>query len=332
MQHLKGKLWVVGLFFSVILILMSAAFFIFSVEMPNKIGNEEDLNEQANLWRWQIQNIGGDAAYEKLKVIYIDRTPQEGHNISHLFGDALYKHEGDEGLKVCDNNFAFGCYHGFLSAALTARGLEVVPELNEACMNKNGKSETGCRHGIGHGLLEYLGPEELEQALKICSSLQEVTSLGCTQGVFMEYNRPGLNTQFLGLRKLERQDDVYEPCASLPEMFKESCFYEQSQWWVGVFQKDYQKVGLLCKGLEVEGERENCFFGVGISAAERSGYDVGSTINNCNQMPEIEDQVDCRSAAVWVFEASQKYRDSAQSICKNLPDPYINVCLRNELR
>lgn len=330
MQQLTGKLWVVGILFSVLLILTSVVFFIFSVDMSNSMGNEGDLSEQSILWSEQIRSIGGEEAYKKLKDIYTDRTPQEGHTISHLFGDALYKYEGDKGLRVCDNNFAFGCYHGFLSAALTTKGLVVVTELNEACINKNGKFETGCRHGIGHGLLEYLGPEELEKALYICSSLQEVTSLGCTQGVFMEYNRPGLNAQFLGLRKLERPEDVYEPCVSVPEMFKKACFYEQGQWWVDIFQRDYRKVGLLCKGLEVEEERRNCFFGVGISASERTSYDVKSTIINCNEMPEMEDRVDCRSAAFWVFKANQKHRDSAPRVCEDLPDPYLNLCLRNE--
>ena len=146
----------------------------------------------------------------------------------------------------------------------------------------------------------------------------------------MEYNRPGINTQFLGLRKLESEEDIYEPCSSLPEMFKKSCFYEQSQWWVDIYQKDYQKVGLLCKGIEVEGERKNCFFGIGIRAAEVGGYDIGNTINSCNQMPELEDQVDCKSAAVWVFKVNQKYRGSAVGICMDLPDTYLNICLRNE--
>lgn len=295
---------------------------------------ELNIPKEKEYWSAEINSLGGEAAYQFFKDQYLKKYPKNIHYITHIFGEQLYKKEGLSGVTVCDGYFAYGCYHGFIISAIQDKGVEIVLQLSEECIRKNGPQETGCRHGIGHGLLEYLGGNQLQKALEICSTLQKVSPLGCTQGVFMEYNRPGMmgmSNQFLGLRKLEDEKKLLEPCSSLPEKFMISCYYEQSQWWVGVLQGDYKRIGTLCAGLGGKDVSKSCVLGVGVIAGQQTEYNIEKTISLCSQMPDVNSQVDCRSGAGWVFKVNPNFRDQAVQMCTDLKAGYMGKCLDNSI-
>lgn len=294
-----------------------------------------DFTKGREFFKNQINLLGGDAAYQDLKAKLLADYPRDAHYIVHLFGEVLYENTGVPAITVCDNNFAFGCYHGVIVTSLKDKGLDIIPGLNQGCVQKNGSQETGCRHGIGHGLLEYLGHNKLQQALEICSSLQKVSPLGCTQGVFMEYNMPGMvkdGSFSLVLRELRNKDQLHQPCESLAEKFQISCYYEQSQWWVGVLDSDFSKVGTLCQDLKNDNTRRSCYLGVGVHTSQRLNFDINQTISACSQMPTLRGQLDCRSGAGWVFKVNPSHRSKAHELCSGLAEPDQNICLRNSIQ
>lgn len=307
-----------------------------TVKLPEQTDSALDIKREFRIWDAEIKNYGAETAYKKFKQKNLSKYPTDIHYITHIFGEALYKNEGVAGISVCDNNFAYGCFHGFIITALEDKGPEIVKEINKACVDTGGEEETGCRHGIGHGLIEYLGRdrENLEQALAICKSIQKPNTLGCTQGVFMEYNKPGMmdsGNKFIGLRNLDDEGRIHEPCSFLPEVYQISCYYEQSQWWVGILNNDYKKVADLCSEVSAEKPREACFMGVGIVVAQRSWFSPQLTLDACLQMPGTQAQVECRSAAGWVFKINPNYKDLAGDLCSGLDEDNYKTCMERSI-
>lgn len=316
-----------------------SATFIFQKSFKERTTEEfSRLNERDNFkliekyWYEEINKVGGEKAYMEFKNMYNMERPQVLHTFSHIFGLALFKSEGSFGIRVCDGEYGFGCYHGFATAFIGTKGLDALGDLNNQCISKNGEQDTGCRHGIGHGLLEFLGNSEIKKALDICANLQTSTQLGCTQGVFMEFNRPGVMNanQFLGIRKLENEAEIFYPCDSVDSKFQISCYYEQSQWWLGVY-KDYKKVGQLCDSLTSPDIKRSCFLGVGVNAAQATAYSSEETTTACSLMPSIESQIDCRSAAGWVFKVNPNYSHLSFELCEGLSEAEKKRCLNNSV-
>lgn len=325
------KKWMVLISFALFFFLISFLLFLKSdVFKEEKISS--DILEQKNYWINQINTKGDEQAYIEFKGKYSHKYPQDIHYIAHIFGTSLFEIEGVGGIRICDEDFAYGCYHGVIVSALEKNGLDKVNLLNEECVKRGGNFETGCRHGIGHGLLEFLGDSKLNEALKICSVLQSPTQLGCTQGVFMEFNRPGAMSanQFLGLRKLENETQLFYPCDSVDRAFQISCYYEQSQWWLGVY-KDYKKVGWLCESLNGIEIRRSCFLGIGVNAAQATGYSVAETIRACLLLPNKKSQRDCRLGAGWVFKVNPKYNYLSRKLCDGLNELEKRSCFENSI-
>ncbi len=292
------------------------------------------IPEEKKLWRERIKKIGGEKAYVEFKQTYLSEYPTDIHYITHLYGEALYEQEGIDSVAVCDSNFAYGCYMGFSISAIKDKGLDVVSKLNDVCIQKNGSNETGCRHGIGHGLIMYLGNNNLEKALEICNDLHKGIPLGCMQGTFMEYNKPAMMnhaTTYLKVRPLENDNKLHEPCASIKQKFQITCYYEQAQWWNSVLNHDYKRIGVLCSNLSQGDLKKACYMGIGTSVSQNTGYDTYSTISACNMMPTIEGQVACRSTAAWVFKINPNYTKMAPELCKGLDKINESICLNDSV-
>lgn len=298
------------------------------------IANEFVIQRERYYWSDLIGKEGSAKAYQEFKEKYFQEYQFGIHYFAHVFGEALYLKEGENGVTTCDSTFAYGCFMGFMISAIKDEGIDIVYSLNDVCVEENGSSETGCRHGIGHGMLQYLGNDQLEKTLNICSSLQEVSPLGCTQGVFMEYNRPSImnpSKAFLSVRKLENDTLLHEPCASLPKKYLVSCYYEQSQWWVSVLNNDYQKIGLLCNNLSSELVKKSCFMGVGTVVSQMTRYNPKKTIAACNLMPTSLGNIACRSAAAWVFTVNPKYEEKYSLMCEGLNSSDKELCLKDSI-
>ena len=279
-------------------------------------------------WSEKIDRIEAEETYEEFKKANSHADFNQRHALSHFFGELLYEKVGIEGMGICNHDFGdFGCYHGFVLTAVSRQGIPVTRQLNEFCKNFIEKSlEPECQHGLGHGLLEYLGHEKIDEALGACADLSG-DHIGCLMGVFMEYNVTAIKSGSpMSLARKLDPEDPYAPCNAVTEELREACWRVLPQWWDVVFEKDYKKIGVLCYNIEKAGEREACFRGVGNVAPHSSNFDPEKTIKKCRAMPTTSEEIFCRSVASQGFYSLPEYRKLAPTLCQGLNKDGQDAC------
>ena len=265
--------------------------------------------------------------------------PVEQHDAAHVFGEALYAHEGVGGMTVCDSFFGFGCFHSFIASAIAEHGLDIVSKLDRDCAARYGVLGLGCPHGIGHGLLSYLGynSRELAQALEVCEKLSWHHPYGgCTEGVFMEYNFRTMETEVDRRLRSLTSESTFEPCASIPERFRTACYFSQPDWWWHGLSENaglLPEMGDLCTKVGTTPWVEACFRGIGYVQAAVQNYDVAQSIHACDETAKnTKKRVWCREGAAWALYANPPHTDSATLICsEGLPDQLSKQCLEEYL-
>lgn len=228
-------------------------------------------------WGIFLENGDTKGAVEVLYQYAENKNSQKQHDLAHQFGEDLYNYKGAKGLGYCTSEYNFGCYHEFLALAILEKGLSITQELNKTCQNKS-LNFFSCQHGLGHGILTYLGyeKESLHEALEVCLILKAPPVNGCFGGVFMEYNmRTMIKSEILGPR-VASGDDLGELCNNVEDYAKKSCVYWISQWWQYIFSHlsysdSFTKMGNLC--LEFNNDlHPYCFYGIGNNT-------INSTLN-----------------------------------------------------
>lgn len=293
------------------------AFLSFSPRQARMFGTISPIRAQ---WERRINKVGGTRAYQEFKNEYANKSFSVQHDAAHLMGELLYEKQGGEGFTICDDAFSFGCYHSFLAHAISREGKDIIHSFDTACIKAFGPLGTGCQHGIGHGILEYLGHQNLVQALKTCAlTTRVVPLLGCISGVFMEYNVPTIiraDTASQSTRVFNPANP-YEPCnTAVPDEFRESCYYELPAWWQQAAGTPEQSEA-WCRNIPMRAHREVCFLGVGNVAAFLQGYDVAATLARCAMMPDEEAELFCRAGAAWGFFTQPSKRNIAPMMCKS---------------
>ena len=271
--------------------------------------------------RNDIEKLGVEIAYQKLKDNFAKETFSLQHLSVHFFGELLFEELGIKGITLCDDTFAFGCYHGFFTSAIAKEGLLVVSELDKICVEKFGLMGLGCPHGIGHGLAEFFGPEKLNEQLAVCETLSWKGPLfGCSGGVFMAHNFPVEVSQKEAVPKVRelKEGATLEPCLTVPKKFRRACFFELTSWWRQVLDKDYLSMGKLCDRLSDSKEKKDCFRGIGSSSAEASEYSLEEVVFACDLMPDASSETFCRAGGSWAFFANPLRRDLSGKLCQDL--------------
>lgn len=277
------------------------------------------LRDQA-YWTKKI-HADPKAAYREFVSYNASANPTSQHFNAHLIGELLYEDLGIDGIALCDASFGFGCYHGFFGRAISEGGEARVKELDRACVDAFGPYGAGCQHGIGHGVLEYVGYGNLADALKLCGETTSFSPLlGCTSGVFMEYNSPlvgAAESLSSGNRAIDPARP-YEPCDAVEAKYRPVC-YQQLGAWVAPFAPfSTNSVQKLCGGLSGE-NRTNCFVGAGEAYAFAGQYDRTTTLGYCAAFA-APDELDCRAGLWWSFYADPTYRTRGADLC-DYPDP-----------
>lgn len=282
------------------------------------------------LWTRYVTEAGAEQAYTDFKTQYSPVSENVSHSAAHMLGEILYDTQGVAGVGVCDNTFAFGCYHGFFGKAVAAEGINVISELDKACIAKWGIKGTGCQHGIGHGIQTYYQDDKLVESLTACATLTWQEPIGgCTSGVFMEYNFKTMEMGQTNARTRKvTETNIHEPCDKVPEQFLQACYFEQPQWWQSAFKTDYKKIGSLCNSIKKISAREACYLGIGNSMSPTVEYDVDKTIANCKLIEQIEGQTLCRAGASWIIFANPKYSKDTDKLCDGLSEDYKHYCLQ----
>lgn len=306
----------------------------FAPDQPKTISSEErSLTKEIAWWLERISILGARDAYLEFKDTYKLSASPDTHLRAHAFAEALYEKEGTEGITICDSSFSFGCYHTLFSAAIREKGESVVRELNQKCLDKFGPDGWGCQHGIGHGIMQYIG--KWEDAISLCkktvnSSSSKGSLFGCIQGVFMEYNMPiiinGENAS-VEFRKLENNESINEPCVSISdETVRSYCYFELVRWWEFIFKNDFSEIGKACAKLAESADREFCFLAVGSRVSGTSQCSFGIVKDICALMPDAEGELACRAGAYWNFGDHIQCKKSQEQVCQGLGTEKNSVC------
>lgn len=275
-----------------------------------------------------------DAAYAAYLEEAKGLSYNEAHALAHVAGEALYEAEGVEGIARCDETAAYGCYHGLAGAALAAEGPASAGKLGDACFEWAEKGFT-CIHGIGHGILAYLGDTKLGTALELCEPINRGISEigGCYGGVMMEYN---FNTMRGGDGvELRAYDDSRfdAPCPDLPAAYQAACYYELPAWWFAVQRTagagdDYAPVGALCARVGDALLRGVCYRGVGSVAAPHSAFEPDRIRAACGAMPSAGGKDACLVEALGRLIDTPEGREKLRSFCAS-PGAHADFCARH---
>jgi hypothetical protein len=266
-----------------------------------------------------LRESGPEAAYAELKSSFASAAASSQHLAAHLFGATLFETLGVESVRTCDPSFGFGCFHGFFAAAVAAHGLDQVATLDASCVKAYGPLGTGCQHGIGHGIMEYFGPDKLLDALNACAKTTQQSFLfGCTSGVFMEYNVPIVvtDTSALTAPRLLDTSKPLSPCTGIAtEGWRLSCFYELAQFWLQ--GNSFSQMGKWCAQIGQTTEQSVCMYGVGNMVAVHYHYSVADIIHECDTygLPNIRQA--CKAGAAWALYAQPDVvRSHAAEVCE----------------
>lgn len=301
----------------------------FTQNKTSSLVSTSDVPAQRQYWEKRLKDIGAVKAYQEFKTLYAQSDFSTQHLAVHLFGQLIYQNEGIEGITLCDGSFSYGCYHSFFASVISDHGIKVLPDLDRVC-TADKEGAVACQHGIGHGLLEYMGTRKLTDALNACATLTPLDPyFSCYSGVFMGYNVPIVITETsaqVTVRELDLKN-LFDPCDKIDDKFKQSCFYNLPQLWDKILNKDYSQIGKLCTLIEEERDRIACFNGIGSVAAPSSNYDVLETATKCNQIPDEKGQQFCRIRASWAFFSSTGNRGEALTFCEGLSDDLKKDCV-----
>lgn len=256
----------------------------------------EDPGYNKQYWKQEIIRNGSEKAYGEF-LQKNDLIPEaRQHLFAHAFGEALFEERSIEAVLTCTDAYSFGCYHGLFSRAIAEGGKDALVKLDLACTEKFGNL-SGCSHGLGHGILEYLGYESLNGALAMCSSFvsQPTPLLGCTSGVFMEYLAPlkGVDGALAPSSRPFDQERPFAPCTDVAEGYRSSCYFELGQWFRQTPHTDY---GELCSRLSGTAKM-SCFLGIGTDMT-RGWKDAETLIDKCARY-DAENELACRAGAAW---------------------------------
>lgn len=250
------------------------------------------------------------------------------HNLAHWVGEYFYKHLGVEGVSICDEQFNYGCYHGFYGRAFSQEGPELVPIAQAACEGKKIAAEvSGCIHGIGHGILAYFGYSlsELKKALDLCDQLTGTSAQeGCYNGVLMEFNTRVMQAETATIRTLEKGREL-QPCDILDKVeHRAACYFEQPAWWAstGVILDDYK---LLCEKIKDPVEKRSCVLGTYRMVAVVSGFELEKATAYCNKIANMEDRYTCVTKVGEVLLTNNVLNGAA--ICDIMSETRSDECL-----
>lgn len=265
-----------------------------NVENVLMVGSEESIE----LWRERIREVGPVPAYRELVAALTvnngSATVFKQHVAAHYFGDALYQEVGPDGFSVCDGRFSYGCEHVLVGRTIADYSTSALGSLKEHCITLSGYGANNCLHGLGHGILGYLGydRESLLEALRLCDEVGGSSGIlgGCYAGVFMEYNLRSLLLDE-GYRPVPG-DNFLDPCDSLGGRARLSCFSRLPQWWWELPELKTENAFTLlasrCRDLASSGdERAACAFGVGRQIGSMQQIAEANTARSLSALPGL---------------------------------------------
>ncbi len=322
------------LIISIIVVLGIVIYEGFVLFTPKKAKPEDPLKSlwvgayaaEKNKWKQDIKDVGVEKAYEIFKKEVGERPLGIQHSLAHIFGELIYDSEGIGGIVYCDTSFSYGCYHSFSGKAIISEGLSAVRELDRLCKIYWKSDATRCLHGIGHGILGYVGYGNLAKALTICETMIDSREFnGCAGGVFMEYNFHTMESISGNDIRKSAGESLMEPCASVKTIFKPDCYFNQMQWWVSHFKNVYTEPVKLCESSEKE-YIPYCIKGFADLVVART-WDVAVVKKACENFTDAQYQLSCKNHGYTLLFRKPEVKETAYKMCEGLSGADKTMCL-----
>ena len=256
-------------------------------------------------WRAMIEKAGPEKAYAQFAESVAAEPPGEQHTAAHNFGDALYEEKGLAGLSACDSRFGYGCFHQLVGRVIAEHGLGAIAEIQHVV-----GTSSDSNHGVGHGILAYLGYTlpKLKQALAVCPS-GGTAPWDCSGGVFMEYNFRTM----LGEGPRLPGNNPYAPCDALEGVQKTACTFWLPEWWdrttfgaAATSSQSFANIGAYCDGLP-KAVHGACYGGIGYAAAAATEQNAEVSTYLCNaSTANTAYRTLCNHCAAYVFTTRGK--------------------------
>ncbi len=285
----------------------------------NIILQTTNISSNVHSVRLQIQALlkiySEDKVYQKVITAFQNNNYREQHLALHLFGEELYKKDGVKGAIFCDSTYSYACFHGLFIYAVSEKGLSVIPELDRAC-HANPKFDIECQHGIGHGILSFLGRSKFAEASKICGTLSEKSAFSCRDGVLMEYHfETEVKEDDVRYVTQPYYPDPYDPCMKLPPQEQPACFGNLPEWWFSNGKEiTPKKAGELCNAVQTRSNKISCLISVGYYIPPFYFYDAQKSIEACTLMPTLESKEICKTFGYQSF-IRKGFLNKAEMMC-----------------
>ena len=238
----------------------------------NQKNNFQSLSlvEQERIVREKAEMQGAQFAYEFLQKAFLGPPSPDSHNLAHVIGEYAHNEAGLAGIGLCEQDFLFGCYHGFFIELVIHEGTGVLEKSKEACGLLYEGSYLPCIHGIGHGIFDYEG--DIQRSLTQCTFFGGKDEFYCQTGVFMANI---MSKSFLENSRLSN-DVTLNLCREVEEKFKPACYIEQG---AGVYLdsgSNFTSALKACREVNQEHYRSLCFRGIArfVVVAKDNSFDM----------------------------------------------------------
>ena len=284
------------------------------------------FNAERSFWEDQFEKSSGMNLYPAMVQRYSAISENEAHQYAHIFGEVLYKNEGIQSFGVCKNVYIWGCSHSFVESAIIYNGLPIIEQLRSVCRDMLPGDAEQCVHGIGHGILSHLGPENLTKALEVCDSIQDIM-YSCTSGVIMEFLGGNIHNNIPPYPY--NNEEKYWQCPDLPDRYKAVCYRRLPSWWGSVPDLgQVERMNLLeknCMSVPEPRYRDACFLGVGYQVVWEEKPDTDVIRSMCESLGDPRVRSVCSYGAALALFQDAALRSAAPQLC---PDGIsIEACI-----
>lgn len=302
--------------------------------VPGKVALNEFLSLDGQQQKEIIQRkitVDPKEAWDYLKQIFIvnGRVVGNAHGFAHLVGNGIYRKLGLEGIVICDDTFAYGCYHGVTEAILLDVGVDQIPKIEKECISIISASQshdyTGCIHGIGHGLLTWHGLN-VKKALAGCDLLRDQYRPYCYDGVFMEHAE--------GTPKMLSGENPWQFCDSLEKTYRYNCARYQAVLFANAFGWSLHQSGQACALAKDDNIRIACLGTLGHMVAQQEQSNKEKIIARCSEVYKDEGYAVCVSDAAreLKFQRYDNWEKVATALCDSLSAPWNEKCHQENLQ
>lgn len=317
---------------ALLLLLLAIGFWIFTrgrPYMPDAATFRAMTESQRNDMFKPIAQYDPVLAWTYLKSVALQNGAQvvPVHELAHMVGDELYRQQGFEGIRTCDDTFEYGCYHGVMEKFLADKGPSQIGTAVTLCKqafpgDSQSRQYGACIHGLGHGLLTWYSLN-LEKALAGCEVVPQDVRLQCADGVFMEYS--------FDITKDHYPKDPWSLCTAAGEEYYIPCARYQPEIMLNTLGYTPAQVAQACLSAPSPILREHCIRKMGVEAAWHNGTSVPDVLSYCTGIFSGAPRAICVTAAAeeYIFQEYPDWRQASASLCDALSSTARASCFAN---